>query len=239
METTATFAKVKAAYDELRLENQRPSASKIVAMIGGSKTTVLAHLRSILEGEATSTTESDPGLAMLEASADTMTRKLWDQACRIAEQTYDSKLRSLMRDQASLFEDFQVAVRAEEDAIARAEYAETRLKSVEAELSAKTGLEDQIAALRALIGSVRKQPEIPAMSQLLIMLSSGRRKSKDDIYLRMAEIGYDSGKIHQARYHAVESEYVEELPPAGSGGTGFRLTAKGKSKLALDAKRRG
>lgn len=229
METIATPERVREAYDALRTLGERPSATKILAILGGgSKTTVLAHLRAITESEASSEASNIP-LELLSAAAQQMARKLWEEACRVTSASAESRLQSLLSTQANLFKELNSAYAAEEETQRRLQAANERVKELEAELKARDRVEQNLEAIRDFI-STRETQKLKPIDQLVQLLADGNPKPKADTLWLMQQLGYTIKQAKTARDHGVKYGYLKEV--TSSDGAVLVLLPKGQEKVA-------
>ena len=229
MQTVATFERVKAAFDQIVGTGDRPSAAKIVALIGGSKSTVLVHLRAIAEADGRVTVE--PGQQLLESIVGNTTRRLWDEACKLARTDLDRRIGALTAARSDLFLDLQQAVAAEEEALDKLKQASDRIAELEAELALRDTAEEHLGRLQDLIVRLERTPGVPAREQFLLLLKDGAQHSKQTIYGLMASLGYDAAVVQKARFHAKQAGEVEELQSQGEADMKLRLTDKGRSRI--------
>lgn len=232
MQTVATFERVKEAYEELLRLGHRPSASRVVAMVGGSKSTVLGHMRAITGDLATGAGAFDPAFDLIESAAGSMARKLWEEATRLSERRFAARLQALVAVQADIFDDLKVAVDAEENARAKLAEAQSRIAVLEAELAEKAEVVKNIDVLKDLMVMLNAPPKVSAMAQMLELLGDGKRHDKQDIYARMRAMGYEAAVVQRARYHAMQAGHIVELEQSGELGVGFKLTAEKKAARA-------
>lgn len=230
MQTVATFERVKAAFDQIVGTGDRPSAAKIVALIGGSKSTVLVHLRAIAEADVRTIVE--PGQLLLEAIVGNTTRRLWEEARKLARTELDRRIGALTAAQSDLFADLQEAVAAEEAALDQLKQATDRIAELEAELALRDSAEEHLLRLQDLILRLESTPGVPVREQLLLLLEDGALHSKQTIYGLMARLGYDAAVVQKARFHAKQAGEVEELQSQGEADMKLRLTDKGRSRIS-------
>lgn len=90
--TIATFDAVKAAAEQLVAQNKQITAQSIITITGGSKSTVLPHLRRYREEVASAAVIADAPPAFLYELADPLVRKIWTAAQQEAANSYHRNL---------------------------------------------------------------------------------------------------------------------------------------------------
>lgn len=229
METVATLERVREARTQLVEAGQRPSADRILAVLqGGSKTTVLAHLKTIADEETQKTGFSDVPLEILTSSAAALSRRLWDEANRMAGAAYENRIRGMVEAQNGLYEDLRAASAQEEALESELKNARDRIVALEAELEGRARADQHLHQIAEMLRA-RETPQYRPIVQLLRLIEQEARPV-EDVLRRMVELGHSRAQARTAWKHAIEYEYATERDP-GNGPT-LSITTKGVAKLS-------
>lgn len=229
METIATFELVRWAYEQLRTKG-RPSADKIIDLIGGgSKSTVLGHMRTIAEEEAKAAGAPDIPLELLTRTATAMAGKLWTQATTMADAAYAGKFETLLTVQNGLFEELKTAAVKEEALEEQLRIAKVRISQLEGQLVERANADQHLAEISRMLRS-KAAPQHTPIIQFLRLIESGRPRNREDVFARMIELGHTIKQARTARHHALKEEYAKETPVA-KGGAKIAITELGRGKL--------
>jgi hypothetical protein len=240
--TVATLGKVRQVYLQLLDQGESGAVDKVVALCGGSKSTVAKHLRVVRAEVAAASQAHDPTLGHLQGVADTMVQKLWAAAQQQAAQKYDRQIRNLLRVQQDLSEDLEAIALAESETASRAVAAEERLQSLERETGLGAEVEAQIRSLVAMVRGISSEggldeedeqgdevlPNSPILAVLEILERKGTGMTKDDVDRLATEAGYSAASVHKARWRCVKHGYVRLVAEPV-----LHLTDKGTKKVGL------
>jgi hypothetical protein len=229
VQTVATLDRVREVFHALRKDGERPTASKICEIVGGSKTTVLAHMKVILQELATSSGFFEVPRELIQITAEAAIAKLWTKATEMAETASEHRVQSLVTLQLALMDDLADFSAAEEAAIARAEAAEARLAVLEQELASRKTAAQQLEDMADLLKSMSKSPRKLPIDLLVSLLRPEGWHSRTEIYQQMKDHGYSGAQASKARRHGLNAKYIEEVEAEGVGPM-FRLTEKGRDK---------
>ncbi len=229
METVATLERVRTARTQLLESGQRPSADRVLAVLqGGSKTTVLAHLKTIAAEENQQTGFGDVPLEILTSSAAALSRRLWDEANRMAGAAYENRIRAMVEAQNGLYEDLRAAAAREEALESELESARDRIVALEAELEGRARADQHLHQIAEMLRA-RETPQYRPIVQLLRLIEQEARPV-EEVLRRMVELGHSRGQARTAWKHALDYEYARE-GTSGSGPT-LSITTKGVAKLS-------
>lgn len=227
----ATFEKVEEAVRTLNGFGERPTISKVMALVGGgSRSTILAHMQTLFDRVANDRSPSNVSKIYLQSAAEPMVTKLWADARRAASLELEHRMHALVDLHEGMAEELRGAMAAEDAAKARAEAAESRLAEVEAELRARQELETHLSDLSKVVRQLRGgAPDESARMQLLKLVAElDFAPTRDEVYRRMTALGYPDATAYTARYYVVEQRYCEERGEAQQ----LYLTDLGRSRLA-------
>jgi nicotinate-nucleotide pyrophosphorylase len=212
----------------LRQEGERPTAAQIVAIVGGSKTTVLTHMKVILQELSTTAGVFEIPRELIQLTAEAAIAKLWTKATTMAERASEHRVQSLVTLQLALMDDLADAVAAEEAAMDRAMAAEARILVLEQELAARKSAAQQLEEMADLLKSIKRSPSGLPIDRLVSLLQVEGWHSREEVYRGMRDHGFTNSQAAQARFHALTSKYIEE--EKGEDGPMFRLMEKGRAK---------
>ncbi|GEM_PF-1756629 len=230
METIATLDRVREAKRQLLEARQRPSADRIIKVLqGGSKTTVLAHLQSLADEEARRSGVGDIPIEILTSSAAAFSRKLWDEATRMASAAFENRILGLLETQNALFEDLHTAAAAEETLTAALNGANERIAALETELEGRARAEQHLAKISEMLRS-KESPQYKPIIQLLRLIENGEPRPVEEVLNRMVELGHLRKQAQTARSHAIAYGYATEHDD-GAVPT-LTICEKGRTKLS-------
>jgi DNA-binding transcriptional regulator GbsR (MarR family) len=206
----ATLERVREACTLLQASGQTLSLSNVLGITGGSKSTVLKHLKTVRDEMAAEGSVPSGDIVFLQKLADQMLPKLWSAAQSHARHPLERRIQELMAVKAGLEEDNEALQKAEEAASARAEEAERRLEALEAELKSRNAMEEQMRALATMVEalSTKRRGRTGSDRQLVagILAEAGAPLAREELYRRLEEKGLSNAAAQKARWHAVKAE---------------------------------
>ena len=226
MKTIATLERVRQVHDELRMIGiQHPSAEAIIGHLGGgSKRTVLTHMKTVSKELAVAGTGREIPLEVLRGSAEKLTRTLWDAACAMAEAAHQSRFEMLLETQNARFEELLHAATVEEALRDQLQAATDRIEELEGQLRDRDRAEDHLVAIAAMLRT-QGGPAHPPIVQLLRLLNAGGPRTRDDLLGLMVEAGHTRKQGRTALTEARERGYAAE------GDDGVSITEAGSERL--------
>lgn len=186
---TATFERVRAAAAELRQRGITPTASRVLEVTGGSKSTVLTHLRRIREGVGTEADTLPPAVLEMARSAlvdvyESGRRAEIDRQRAVTERTalafieQEEQIVELAAENARLEASVAdaEATAADQKSIASAARAsmaelEAKLEKVETELS-----REKAEGSARLVDAMSKLDALLALSEMSTMMPGVKRR---------------------------------------------------------------
>lgn len=207
MREIATLDRVRRAQEALRAAKvEHPSADAIIKHIGGgSKGTVLGHMRTLAEEAARAAPDGEIPLELLRSSADRMVRQLWESACAMASKAHETKMEAMLSSQAARYAELQAAALVEEDLRTQLAESKARIEELEKQGYAEQQLETILMALRADRGPVH-----PPIVQLLRLLDARQPRTREDLFKLMVEAGHSRKQAGTALSEARKRGFANE-----------------------------
>ena len=202
--------------------------NKVIALIeGGSKTTVLTHMRRLMDENGSFDTLSAARRSSFSDVLDPLLERILETAVRLSREEAQERLETLAALNAGLALSIEEISSDLEEALRRAEVAEARVARLETEAARRDEFGKHLTHLSSAIRALKgEEPVKPAMLRHVEMLATATDgPSRADMQRRLSSEGYTDKQIQAARHHGVKNGYIEERgePPR------LFLTDKGSS----------
>lgn len=214
--TVADYESVAAAVLRLTEMGEKPTAGKVIAFVGGSKTTVLRHMRELAERTANGTADHYDTRGLVGELTEPMVTRIVAEARRLAREEIHKNLHLLTELYAGMAESLDELTRDLQTAVARAEAAEADLARLETEMDQRVEMEEHLAALSRVVQTLKGRPDTsPTLAAVRIVHELADGPDRKELHRRLSAAGYTDKEGHAARHRAVKSEYIEEsgVPP--------------------------
>lgn len=227
----ATLENVRRAVTRLQLDGDRPSANNVLAIVGGSKKSVLDMMRIVMSEQAASLGQADEGHAFASEVAAPVIARLWSEAMHRAVLTLQERIDLVGDLRDEFMAELASALDRADEMTQRAATAEERVEVLETELRAQQDLTGTLAELRSLVTTLRPKPTMSAAEQCLLLLADAPNGlSRTQLRGLLVAKGYSRGEANTGRYRIVK-DWHDAVETGGGRDPIAKLTKTGKAKV--------